>query len=301
MRLAEIHTSELTSSCLRKVYHRLAGETTGEATTALYRGLVAGRAVELVHQNGFDSDPVETTIVAAADTHKTLAVEGRILSSAVETNSQDIMAEITQVVIAYIKRFREMFESCTLIGTEVPCRITLDGFDYASHIDLMVRDDRNVFGYGKGKLLVFDWKWREQQPSYHYLARNMQFSLYYLMVKKGSIMCEPSAGDMGWVEFGEEPILIWLHLPSLKPYGRKVVSKNDRGVDTEYKRGDLRPTRSILHSVEYNSDQDDAIELELRMRAKMIENDIFPLNPDPVSCRICDAEPFCTRFDLPQL
>ena len=301
MRLAEIHSSELTGSCLRKIYHRLNGEVTGATTTALYRGLVAGRAMELLHQQEFDSDPSEITIEAAADTQKTLASENRILTEAVEQNRGDILAEITGAVHLYQDRFGPLFKRCSLIGTELPCRITVDGTDYASHLDLMVRDVHNVFGHGKERLLVFDWKWREQLPSYSYLARNMQFALYYLMVKDGSVLVYPKAGDMGWVEFNESPTLIWCHLPNLKPYNRKVICKNDSGEEQQYVRGDLRPTRSLLHSVTYDDKHCGRITDELKTRAKMIKNDIFPLNPDPVSCRICDAEAFCTRFDMPQI
>ena len=243
MRLAEIHSSELTGSCLRKIYHRLNGEVTGATTTALYRGLVAGRAMELLHQQEFDSDPSEITIEAAADTQKTLASENRILTEAVEQNRGDILAEITGAVHLYQDRFGPLFKRCSLIGTELPCRITVDG----------------------------------------------------------SVLVYPKAGDMGWVEFNESPTLIWCHLPNLKPYNRKVICKNDSGEEQQYVRGDLRPTRSILHSVTYDDKHCGRITDELKTRAKMIKNDIFPLNPDPVSCRICDAEAFCTRFDMPQI
>ena len=300
MRLAEIHSSELTTGCLRKVYHRLSGEIEGRATTALYRGLVAGRMCEILHNDGFDQDVSEATIRAASDIQKQLTEEGRMLSEHVESSMQDILAEVTSVGHLYRDRFGSHFERCTLLGTEVPARYTLDRngedkIEFASHLDLVVRDVENVFGYGKGRIIVFDWKWRQDQPSHHYLARYMQFALYYLMTKHGSLKCGPEGFD--WIDFGESPVLVWLHLPSLKPYTRRVTAFNDQGEEQEFVRGDLRPTRSILYRVEYDANQDERIKSELRMRAKMIENDVFPLNPDPVSCRICDAEQFCTRFD----
>ena len=307
MRLAEIHTSELTASCLRKVQHRLNGEVEGAATTALYRGLVAGRACELMHQMGFDQDPSSITVAAAADTQKQLADENRMLSEAVENNRQDILAEVTDVLHLYRDRFGPAFERCTLIGTEVPARWSLsengvllnDQYEFASHLDLVVRDTHNSFGYGKGRIIVFDWKWRADQPSHQYLARNMQFALYYMMVKYGSLKCGPEGFE--WVDFGEPPVLVWFHLSSLKPYTRRTTAYNDQGEEQEFVKGDWRPTRSILYRVEYDPEQEPNIISELQMRGKMIENDIFPLNPDPVSCRICDAEAFCTRFDTAHL
>lgn len=301
MRIAEIHSSELTASCMRKIYHRSMGEISGEATTALYRGLVAGRAMELLHQDGFDQDPSHVTIAAAADTQKQLAAENRILSDAVENNQQDVLAQVTEAVVLYQDRFGGKFEKCEFIGAEVPARYTLDyggvKKEFASHFDLMVRDTENVFGHGSGRLIVFDWKWREATPSHQYLARNMQFALYYLMVLEGSVGVNLDAGELGWIDFDEPPVLIWFHLPALMPYKRKTRSKNDLGEEQEFVKGDLKPTRSILHPVLYEPTQVSQIKEELAMRVKMIENDFFPLNPDPVSCRICDAEAFCTRFD----
>lgn len=307
MRLDEIHSSELTADCLRKVQHRLKGEVEGKATTALYRGLVAGRACELLHEMGFDQDPSSITVAAAADTQKQLAEENRMLSEAVEENRQDILAEVTNVVHLYRDRFGQAFERCTLIGTEVPARYTLseDGLllhpqaEFASHLDLVVRDNENVFGYGKDRIIVFDWKWRQDQPSHQYLARNMQFALYYMMVKHGRLKCGPDGFE--WVDFGEPPVLVWFHLPSLKPYSRRVTAFNDQGEEQEFVKGDLRPTRSVLYRVNYDENQEQAINDELLLRSKMIENDVFPLNPDPVSCRICEAEAFCTRFDTAHL
>ena len=299
MRLAEIHSSELTADCLRKVYHRLMGEVSGEATTALYRGLVAGRACELMHQQGFDQDPFNLTIAAASDTQKQLSEENRMLTQSVEENHQDILAEVSNVLILYRDRFAFMFDQCELLGTEVPARYTLktDGGEvkFASHLDLLVRDTNGVFGCGRGKLLVMDWKWRQQAPSHHYLARNMQFALYYMMAKFGHLKCGPKAFE--WMDYGEDAVLFWIHLPGLKPYTRRTTAYNDKSEEQEFVKGDLRPMRSVLYQVEYDSAQERQIKAELEMRAKMVENDVFPLNPDPVSCRICDAEAFCTRFD----
>ena len=302
MRLDEIHSSELTADCLRKVQHRLLGEVEGVATTALYRGLVAGRACELMHKDAFITDPHEVVIAAASDVQKTLADENRMLSEAVENNRQDILAEVTNIMFLYRERFENRFSQCTLIGTEVPARLSIREGEvdpqtmyFASHLDLVVRDNNGVFGYGKDRLIVFDWKWREEQPSHQYLARNMQFALYYMMTKHGSLKCGPEGFE--WIDFGEAPALVWFHLPSLKPYARRTVAFNDAGEEQEFVKGDHRPMRSVLHRVEYDPNQDQRIREELILRAKMIENDVFPLNPSPVSCRICEAEAFCNSFD----
>lgn len=299
MRLAEIHSSELTTDCLRKTYHRLMGEVNGEATTALYRGLVAGRACELLHQEGFDQDTSNVTVSAAAFIQKQLAEENRMLTQSVEENRLDILAEVTDCLNLYRDRFAYLFQQCELLGTEVPARYNLSTDDgeikFASHLDLVVRDTNGVFGYGKGKLLIMDWKWRQQSPSHQYLARNMQFALYYMMGRHGSLKCGPKGFD--WMDYNEPPVLFWIHLPGLKPYTRRTTAFNDEGKEQEFVKGDLRPTRSVLYRVEYDSAQEHLIKAELKMRAKMVKNDVFPLNPDPVSCRICDAEAFCTRFD----
>ncbi|QDP47788.1 MAG: hypothetical protein Unbinned3138contig1001_7 [Prokaryotic dsDNA virus sp.] len=275
------------------------GEVNGEATTALYRGLVAGRACELLHQEGFDQDTSNVTVSAAAFIQKQLAEENRMLTQSVEENRLDILAEVTDCLNLYRDRFAHLFHQCELLGTEVPARYSLSTEDgeikFASHLDLVVRDTNGVFGYGKGKLLVMDWKWRQQSPSHQYLARNMQFALYYMMAKWGYLKCGPKAFE--WMDYGEDAVLFWIHLPGLKPYTRRTTAFNDQGEEQEFVKGDLRPMRSVLYRVEYDSAQEHLIKAELKMRAKMVENDVFPLNPDPVSCRICDAEAFCTRFD----
>jgi hypothetical protein len=300
MRLAEIHSSELTSSCMRKTYHRLRGEITGETTTALYRGLVAGRVMELMHECRFQTDPSELTVEAAADVQKTLLEENRVLSESVENNRGDILGEITEVAHLYIDRLGSTFNQAKLIGCELPCRVTLPFGEFASHMDLVIRDTNNAFGFGEDRLIVFDWKWREEIPSPQYLARNMQFALYYLMAKRGAIRMTKNLNDLDWIEFGEEAVLGWIHLPNFRPYKRRTITKDDQGEEKEYVKGDLRPNRAIFKFVVYEHSQEKQIVEELAMRKKMLENDLFPLNPEPVSCRICDAEAFCNRFDMPQ-
>ena len=76
------------------------------------------------------------------------------------------------------------------------------------------------------------------------------------------------------------------------------MAKDNTGQEREFSRGDKRPIRTILRGVEYDANQIKHMEAELELRSKMIEQDFFPLNPDPVGCMICEAESFCRRFDI---
>ena len=299
MRIAEVHSTDLTEPCMRKTYHRHRGEVTGEATTALYRGLVAGKALELLHGD-WDEPTPELTIAAASDVAKSLVDEGRIISDSVENNRQDILAEVSEVVDLYRDRFEPLFSKCQFIGAEVPVRLSLPFGEFASHLDLLVRDTHNSFGWGKGRLVCFDWKWRADTATYPYLARNLQFALYYLMILKGKTKAFEGKGEFDWISFEEEATVAWLDLTALKPYRRKTTTINEVGELVERKKGDLRPMKSILKGVNYGNGAVHDVEEELKNRIKLFDLGIYPLNPHPVACMVCEAEAFCSRFDMTQ-
>lgn len=297
MKLKEIHSSDLTASCMKYVQLRFAGKTRPAATTALFRGLVSGEAMRLLHERHLhgkqEPDLYSALVQESCDlVRKTLASEGRAITEAVEKNMSEILSDIGEVAENYRKRFAAKFERWTLLGCEVPVRWKFAPRmpEFASHIDCLLRDEH-------GQLVVLDWKYRDQSPTYHYLSRNMQFACYYASCLEGRFLLNDGL-TTEWTHIGEESRCVWVHLPNLFPFGRATVCENDRGMETQYKKGDERPIRMTWREIEYSRHTAvEDIRAELMMRARMIQRDVFPKNPDPIGCSLCEAESFCTRFD----
>ena len=297
MKLKEIHSSDITASCPKFVELRLKGKVRPAATTALFRGLVAGEAMRYLHErhlHGKDEPALYSALVQEANdsVRKTLAAEGRVLTDAVEKNMSEIMSDIGEVTENYRTRFASKFQKWTLLGCEVPVRWKFAPRmpEFASHIDCLLRNEQ-------GQLVVIDWKYRDQSPTYHYLSRNMQFACYYAACLEGRFLLNDGL-TTEWTHIGEESRCVWLHLPNLFPFGRATTCEDDRGMETQFKKGDQRPTRMTWREIEYSrTTAIEDIRAELMMRVRMYQKDVFPRNPDPVGCSLCEAESFCTRFD----
>ena len=163
----------------------------------------------------------------------------------------------------------------------------------------MLRDTKNVLGFGENRLIVIDWKWRIEAPTRAYLARNYQFYLYWLCCLKGKILACPWVD--GWLEYGESPQMLWCHLPYLKPFKRKTTIKSEDGDDTVYTKGDERPIQNILRPVNYKQACANQMLDDLTERVNALRSGFYPKSADPIGCQICDAREFCTRGDTTEL
>ena len=56
-----------------------------------------------------------------------------------------------------------------------------------------------------------------------------------------------------------------------------------------FAKGDLRPTRQVVRKVEYVPAQADTLKEELRTRVRMVRAGVWPMNPDPVGCGLCQT------------
>ena len=297
---SDIHTTDLTEPCLRKVLLRHEEKTEPIAQTALFRGLLAGKVLEHLHEWNSLDDSIEFVKSESVNMLVAeLAAEGRQISDSVEKNIEAIQGEVIQMAELYAKRFMPLFSKCEVLGTELPCRVTIDGIRFASHLDLMVRDTHNTFGYGENRLLIIDWKWRQDAPTRAYLARNYQFYMYWLSALEGSILTYPAFD--GWVKYEENAQLLWFHLPYLAPFKRKTTCKNENGDDVFFAKGDERPINNILRPVNYKIECVKQMREDLTERVKTMRSGFFPKSPDPVRCQVCDAREFCTRGDTPEL
>ncbi len=314
---AEWHSTDLTDHCPARVKLRLQGKISNRAPTAMIRGMLAGSALEYLHAHktshwGGEDVPVWKAIdYAAYALREDMEKDNRIITDAAETALKAELPDELEVVLeAYIRRLGPLFAQTEHIGAEVPIRCSYPNgegstLDFASHLDLVIHDKDNVFGcrgereVGPGiGLTVFDWKWRKDTPSKAYLARNQQFLLYWLACKHGKVFFQKE--DV-WFSLNEHPGMAWIHLPSLKPYTRKVITKDDDGIQREFKKGDDRPIRQVVRVVRFEPSQADNAAKALCKKVEMYKKGYWPQNPDPVGCGICEAEDFCTRYDTVQL
>ena len=306
---SEWHTTDLTDHCPARVRLRLIGKISNRAPTAMVRGMAAGAALEFLHDHKVDEWGTERASIEDAinyglcATRESVESDNRILTDAAEKAlDSSIPKEMAPVLEAYVRRLGPIFEKTELIGTEVPIRLHDEGHgvQYASHLDLIVYDRKHgALGCGKG-IVVLDWKWRKDSPSKAYLARNQQFLLYWLACRYGKLLLKSPFGEV-WQQLDEFPCMAWVHLPSLKPYTRKTVVKNDAGEEIEFKKGDDRPLRQIVRVVRFEETQAENALKSLSKKIEMYRKGFWPCNPDPVGCGICEAEDFCTRFDTVSL
>ena len=148
MKIKEIHSSDLTASCMKFVQLRLQGKVRPSAPTAMFRGLVAGETLRYLHERvlhgGSDEPALYTPLVneAIASVKKTLSEEGRMVTEAVEANMADIVSDIGMFAENYYRKFKDRFASSQFMGCEVPVRWKFAPRmpEFASHIDLLIRD-----------------------------------------------------------------------------------------------------------------------------------------------------------------
>lgn len=286
------------------------GKVIGQAPSALYQGLVVHEALRLVHVNGAWDETKTNVHQASKIVGRTLYSEDRQMTQAVIANMPELLAEVCEWVEAYCIRFRDYFATVKLLGCELPVRLTLDvdgqPAKFASHIDLLFRDEG-------GFLHLWDWKSVSEAPTRAYLRRNKQLGIYFLMPKVGQILLggeftgyRPDASEgmvslwQGgeWVQFDEEPIIEWIQLRNLKPFKRATTAADEDGTKTEYKKGDTRPLNAIVRDVLIQ--KTDAIVEELKVMVRMDRAGLYPTNPDPVACHLCESAQWCPHFEEDQ-
>ncbi len=286
--LAEVHTSDLTSNCDMRVQLKHQGFYTDEMATACFRGRLAEEAVQYLHQNDLwsDADARASIPWANAAVDKSIEEEGTTLTDSVVEKRDDIAKEVLRVVKAYVERLGPWFKSHTLVGLQVPMNLTLDkggryGISddghsmsegrqlFASHIDMITRDVN-------GTLWFFDWKYTES-AIITAMIRSPQFALYYLAGRHGSFLLDPVLDT--WASFEQWPVIAMIHLPSLKPWGKKGTCRDDQGVEVEYARGAERPMNRILRDVPFKPEREDAIAEMLLSKVRAWRDGHFPMKP----------------------
>lgn len=285
--ITETHTTDLMASCQKSVQLRHEGKIVRLATSALYKGLLFHEAALSIHsQNGW-GEAGKHTLAAVDHVAEQLHAEQRPLSEAVKAGHEAIVAEVCELVDLYVDRFREKFAKCELIGTELPIRLALpiDGEDeqYASHIDLLFRDENGI-------LNIWDLKTGQTSPSRAFLSRNLQLGLYHLAVLMGRVMI-----DGEWTALNEQAPVAWIHADHLWPFTRRTETEDENGVKTAYVKGDRRPVDAIVREVLITDIA--AITSEMETRARMFRAGLFPTNPDETGCLLCESRKWCPNWE----
>lgn len=280
----ELHSSDLSADCLKSVELRLNGKVLGEMTTALYRGNLFHAAAESVHQWGdTEATLAEHVNRAHAKVAATAAKENRPLTHSVTTNLADIQGEVHELLEQYVARVLPFLNHGTLIGVEVPIRLTLDidgePQNFASHLDLLYRFPSNALGF-------YDWKTQEDAPGFDFLRRSPQMALYSLAIAEGEVLVD---GD--WVALQQWPIGHWIHVNYLKVYKRKTTIG-----DEVFNKGDTRDINKIVIETGITEAGRQAIIDELTTRVRMFRAGLYPTNPGEQRCRFCESRTFCPAF-----
>lgn len=279
------------------------------------RGIVAGESLQLLHRLAEDDpalwggcageqdllpiDGASAGIVEGSwrSTIVQLQAERRTISEAVVQGQHDIRAECTAALRQYAARFGERFKRCELVGCEVPVRMEAAGIRFASHVDLCFVDTRGAMHGTKGAFCIWDYKFREDAPTRAFLARNLQFGLYWLAARRGEFLLSEDMQHWATPAKDTPCETAWIHLPYLKPFGRATTYKDDDGREVMARKGDMRPDRMIVRECGFRDCNADAVLHDIMQHVELIRSGIDLAIPDELGCHLCECEPWCRRHD----
>ena len=305
----ELHTSDF-DPCPARAILRREGKIDGVAGIALFRGLLAHRALEVMHN---EPEELLSPIMTSATSHviDQLEEDGRLPSDAVMGRLSEIEVEVTNILDSYKRRILPITCTWKLLGTEVPVYWEIgDDVHLSSHIDaLFITKD--------GKPIIWDWKWRKDALAVSDLSRNLQLACYFGALVDGMVQLgvhaisyldcnhnwEPPDGLVSdcWIyapDGSPTPEVAWVDLPSLKPYARKTTAKDDEGREVTFLKGDDRPLSRTMRYVKHHTDQIETIKEFALQRANIVKNKL-PIYI-PQGCSHCECEAHCPRLDMPK-
>ena len=283
-----VHTSELMNPCPRQAKLRIEGKEHRTAETALVRGLVAHAALQGVSE---EHELTTCTAVELAwdETARKLIEEGRSMSAAVVDGEEAIKDEVHRTVDRYRETVLPLVGE--LVGCELPVSLAIyvDGepVRFESHIDkLYIGADPLT---GEESLVLLDWKYHQTAPSSSFLARNLQLGMYQYAVANGGVQVD----GWPWTAPALPLRCYWVHLPYLKPYGRKTTVTED-GEPVVYEKGDARPIRRVMFSATVTDW--DKLHAGFAERVRMMRADIWPAIPEPTRCMLCQSNYACDAW-----
>lgn len=218
---------------------------------------------------------VEETGIKFLGGFKIEIAEGHIQLAKVELNSkqltftfveeENIHDEVCELVDAYV----EHNQGIEVVGSEIPFEFNINSYQITGTVDLIYKD-RN------GLIVLRDIKTDSAEPSSNILARDIQFSIYFLGALRG---------------LGIKPDLLeWYQVRNAVPYKRKTTKNG-----VKFHPGDARGNPII--PVSRKIEDVPIIEREIRYIIQGIRFNIFPMRPFKLgyfsSCSDCDVRKFC--------
>jgi hypothetical protein len=284
---------------MRRACHKLKGEFKPEVPTAMFRGSLFGKALELHYMDDISLELVTDTAVGLvlADYER----EGRTPTEAVTKNLPEITKEIHDCLQDW-PRIQKYLDGdgdrAVFVGAEIPIRgsIVVDGKTQklASHVDLLWRMEK------QGYYILADCKYKKDQPTRAQLHRDLQFGMYRLLFEHGAMRFP----DGEWYKPGadEKVKVCCIWGPGLKPIGR-ATKYIDADTQQEYElaKGDKRPEHAIVRWIDYNMHGITTLADEIRLKIRMMRAGFWPTNPTSIGCQTCESEQWCNRFDMAPL
>jgi hypothetical protein len=290
----ETHASELNATCALAVALKRQGKYDPDVPTAMLRGLVAGEVLRRLHESDFKVEIATAVNTALLTVTAELQQQGRRVTDGAENSIAEMVREIGKMATHYLRRFKDYFARCRLIGCELPMRVRIGDHDFATHLDLLYRNPSD-------DLCLVDWKYHKTCPSFHYLARWPQGILMCLACAEGVVGLNQTENtrDDNWLymPLDEWPRLAWCHLPNLKPYARKTTRKDDNGQEVTFNPGDDRPDSAVMRWIDYQPGRRDEMAAWIVRCAEVYADEFPPASPSPDGCDYCECRRFCPTFD----
>jgi hypothetical protein len=226
------------------------------------------RKFKLLNVDGIDAEKEKSVpLIVGSNVHRLIDLFH--LRQPIDWHRSDIpfhaWEQIKELVNVYTKHNRGI----EVMHSEVRFEFPINGYTITGTIDLVYRDEH-------GRIVLRDIKTDATEPSADFLARDIQFSIYYLGAIQG---------------LGIQPdVLEWYHLRNLVPY-KRTSTRN--GV--QYKPGEIRGDPSFI--VMRRTEDISTIEKEIRCMIQGIRFNIFPMRPLKIGhmcpCNYCEVREYC--------
>ena len=190
-------------------------------------------------------------------------------TGSVDIKEGDVPEEVASEVFELTEEYIRNNAGLEVLHSEKEFSFNINSYPISGTIDLIFKDKQ-------GRIVLRDLKTDSSEPSPEFLARDIQFSLYYLGAIRGLNLT---------------PDLIeWYHVRNAIPYKRKTTKNG-----VQFQPGDARANPSI--SVSRKIEDIPEIEREIRYIIQGIRFNIFPMRPLKWGricfCDSCDVSDYC--------
>jgi len=227
------------------------------------------RKFKLLNVDGVEVEEAKSVpLVVGANVHRLINLFHK--REQIDWQRGEIPYPVWEQVMELVNVYTNNNRGLEVLHSEVSFEFPINSYTITGTIDLVYRD-------AQGRIVLRDIKTDSTEPSPDFLARDIQFSIYYLGAIRG---------------LGIKPdILEWYHLRNLVPY-KKTTTRN--GV--QYQAGEIRGDPSFI--VARSEEDIPTIEKEIRCLIQAIRFNIFPMRPLKIGhmcpCNFCEATFYCT-------